>query len=134
MSYVNYTLLLKNQIQVLEAEQAEKGQILKEQFYIVYESLKPLNLLLRTLREVSTSPNLIDNILGTSVGLASGYLSKRVFIGTSGNIIRKLAGYLLQLGVTNVVAQHPDSIKSIGQYILQKILNKNETNSSHSAR
>jgi hypothetical protein len=134
MSYINHTLLLRNQIQLLESEQAIKGQDLKEQFYIVYESLKPLNLLLRTLKDVSSSPNLIDNVLGTTIGLASGYLSKKIFIGSSGNLIRKLIGSALQFGVTDAVRQHPDSIKSLGQFILQHLFRKKEANSTTRAR
>jgi hypothetical protein len=134
MSYINHSVLLKNQIQLLEAEQILKGQILKDQFYIVYESLKPVNLLLRTLKEVSSSPNLIDNVLGTTIGLASGYLSKKMFIGSSGNLIRKLIGSALQFGVTDAVRQHPDAIKSFGQLILQRLFKKKETNSTTRAR
>ena len=130
MSKINHILLLKNRIQFLEAEQTEKGKIFKEQFYVVYESLKPLNLFLRTLKEVSLSPNIKDNLLGTTVGLASGYISKKIFIGSSGNLIRKLAGSLLQFGVTNAVSQHPDSIKTIGQYILHNIFSKKESKST----
>lgn len=120
---------LKNSILLLEDEQAVKGQLLKEQFLITYESLKPLNLLRNTLKEISTSPYLIDNILGTATGLATGYLSKKVFIGASANIIRKLIGSVLQFGVTTAVAQHPDTIKSLGQFILQHIFRKKEKNS-----
>jgi hypothetical protein len=134
MASINHILLLKNKIQLLEAEQAIMGQDLKEQFYIVYESLKPLNLLLRTLKDVSSSPNLIDNVLGTTIGLASGYLSKKIFIGSSGNLIRKLIGSALQIGVTDAVRQHPDSIKSLGQFILRHLFRKKETNSATRAR
>lgn len=134
MSYINHTLLLKTQIQLLEAEQSVKGQILKDQFYVVYESLKPLNILLRTLKDISSSPNLIDNVLSTTIGLASGYLSKKIFIGTSGNLIRKLIGSALQYGVTDVVRQHPDTIKSLGQFILQHLFRKKEANSTPRAR
>jgi hypothetical protein len=134
MSYINHTMLLKNQIQLMEAEQAIKGEELKTQFYIVYESLKPINLLLHTLKDVSTSPNLIDNVLGTTIGLASGYLSKKIFIGSSGNLIRKLIGSALQYGVTDAVRQHPDTIRSLGQFILQHLFRKKETNSANHAR
>ena len=120
---------LKNAIQLLEAEQAVKGQLLKEQFYLTYESLKPVNLLKSTLNDIASSPYLIDNILGTAMGLATGYLSKKIFIGASGNIFRKLFGSILQFGVTNVVAQHPDTIKSFGQFIFQHIFRKKEMNS-----
>jgi hypothetical protein len=120
---------LKNAIQILEVEQAINGQRLKEQFIITYRSIKPLNLLKHALTDVVSSSNLIDNILGTAVGLTTGYLSKKIFIGTSGNIIRKLFGSVLQLGVTTVVAEHPSTIKSFGQFIFQHLLRKKDLNS-----
>jgi hypothetical protein len=116
---------LKNVIQRLEIEQAIDGQLLKEQFYFAFESLKPVNILRNTLYEITSSPHLMDSILGTAVGLASGYVSRKiVMIGASGNIIRKLLASVMQLGVTNVVSQNPDTIKSIGQFIFQHILRK----------
>lgn len=134
MSHINYTLLLKNQIELLEDEQTIKGLEFKKQFYIVYDSLKPVNILLRTLKDVTSTPDLIDSILGTTVGLASGYLSKKLFIGTSANLIRRLIGSVLQLGVTDVVRQHPATLKSLGQFILQRLLRKKESNSTSRAR
>jgi hypothetical protein len=71
----------------------------------------------------------MDNILSTGIGLASGFLSKKVFIGASGNKLRKLIGYVLQFGVTNFVAQHPDAIKSFGRFFFQLIHRKKEINS-----
>jgi hypothetical protein len=120
---------LKDAIQLLEAEQAIKGQLLKDQFYLTYESLKPFNLLMHTLKEISSSPYLIDNISGTAMGLAGGFLSKKIFVGTSGNLIRKLIGSILQFGVTNIVAQNSEIIKSIGQAIFQHFFHKKEMNS-----
>ena len=121
---------LKEAIQLLEDEQAIKKQLLREQFQLTYEGLKPINLFKNTLNDIALSPNLFDNILSAVVGLASGYVSKKIYIGTSGNIIRKLLGSLVQFGVTNVVANHPDAIKSFGQFILQRFLRKKEHISS----
>jgi len=118
------TAVLKDTIQLLETEQKIEGRLLKEQFYLTYESLKPVNLLRSSILDVASPPYLIDNIIGTAVGLATGYLSRKIMIGSSGNIIRKLFGFLLQLGVTNTIAQHPGSIKSIGQFINQHFLHK----------
>jgi len=120
---------LKNNIQLLIIEQAILGQQLKEQFFVTYESFKPANLLRNTLREAISSPHLIDDILGTAVGLATGFVSKKIVIGASGNLIRKLLGSITQLGVTTVVAQHPDTIKSIGQFIFQHIFRNKKTES-----
>jgi len=126
MGNISSTADLKNAIQLLEVEQVLKGQMLKEQFFITYESLKPINLLKSALSELTSSPNLIDNILGTAVGLASGYLSKKLVVGASGNIFRKILGSVLQFGVTNVVTRQSDTIKSFGQYILQHLFHKKE--------
>jgi hypothetical protein len=123
---------LKNAILLLEIEQAEKGRLLREQFYLTYESLKPVNLLKSTIKELFLEPNLIDNFIGTSLGLASGYLSKKIVVGASGNIIRKLVGTILQFGVTNVIAQHPGGIKSLGQILYHRIFDKKEVISAQS--
>ena len=117
---------LKNEIQLLEVQQALEGELLKEQFYRTYESLKPVNLLKRSLSEVGSSPYLTDNIIGTAIGLATGYISKKIVVGGSGNLFRKLLGIMMQLGVTNSVAQHPGTIRLIGQFIYQQFLHKKE--------
>ncbi len=129
MENISSSAALKNAIQLLEVEQEINRQLLKEQFYFTCESLNPVNLLKNTLYDVATSPDLIDNILGTTVGLVTGYLSKKMVVGASANLVRKLFGFILQLGVTNIVAQHADKIKSIGQFIFQQILTKKEMNS-----
>ena len=115
---------LKNAIQLLKAEQATKEQLLKEQFCITYESLKPVNILKNTLNKVASSPYLIDNILGTAIGLTSGYLTKKLVVNTSGNIFRKLVGSVLQFGVTNLVAKNTETIKSFGKYIFKLFISK----------
>jgi len=117
---------LKNTIQRLEVEQNVNGRLLREQLYLTYESYKPVNLLKSTLVDITSSPNLIDNIIGTAVGLATGYLSRIVVVGASGSLVKKLFGTFLQLGVTNSVAEHPDTIKSIGKYLYQHIFRKKD--------
>jgi hypothetical protein len=119
---------LKDLIQLLELQQAIEGELLKEQFYLTYDSLKPVNLLKSTISEAVSFPILFNNILGTAVGLATGYVSKKIIVGTSGNLFRKLLGFAAQLGVTNTVAQHPGAIRSTGQFIYQYLLNKIDVN------
>ena len=129
MQNITSTISLKNRIQALEIEQVAMGQLLKDQLSLTYESLKPVNLLKGALNDISSSPYLIDNILGTAMGIASGFLTNKVFVGRSGSLIRNLLGSILQFGVTNVVAQHPGTIKSLGQVIMQYFLHKRVPNS-----
>jgi len=128
MQNITSTSELKNAIQLLEVEQAEDWYLMKEQFFLAIESLKPVNLIKTTLKDISSSPHLVDNIVATAMGLATGYLSKKVFIGTSGNKIKKLLGTFLQFGITNVVAQNSDSIKLFGQSLFQHFFRKKEIN------
>jgi hypothetical protein len=129
MQTINSIAGLKESIQLLEAEQSIKGQILKDQLFLTYESLKPGNLLKYTLKEISSSPNMIDNLAGTAMGLLGGYISKKIIVGASGNIIRKLIGSILQFGVTNVVAQNSEVIKSLGQTLFQHFIHRKELSS-----
>lgn len=126
MQNITSTAELKNEIQFLEVDLELKGKLLNEQFHLAYESFKPVNILKRTMNEVSSSPYLIDNILSTGLGLATGYISRKIVIGSSGNILRKIIGSVLQFGVTNIIAQNPVVIKTVGQFIIQHIFTKKE--------
>jgi hypothetical protein len=129
MQNITSTAGLKDAIQLLETEHGIKGQVLRDQFHLTVESLKPLTILKKALYDISTAPNLVDNIMGTAMGIASGFLTNKIFVGSSGGLIRNLLGSVLQFGVSNAVADHPDTIKSYGQMILQYFLRKREKNS-----
>jgi hypothetical protein len=124
MQNLSSSARLKNAILLLEIEQVEKRQLLKDQLNYTYESLKPLNLISNAFRDLTTSPNMGENVFGSILGLAAGYASKKLFLGTSGNLIRKLLGSVLQFGITNAVAQHPEAVKSLGHYIIQHLIRK----------
>jgi len=119
---------LKNAIQILEFDQQIREQQLKEQVYLTIESLKPVNLIKSTLHKVVSSPYLINSLLGVTMGLTSGYMSKKIVLGKSVNVIRKLFGTLLQFGITNVVAQNSKSIKTFGQSIYQYFQHRKKRN------
>lgn len=112
---------LKRAIMVLEDEQDLKLQSVKKQFYLTYESFKPSKLIGSSLKEMISSPYLIDNVIDTGISLATGYLSRRIVVGASGNIIRRLIGTLVQVGVTKLVTKQAGNIKSIGKLAFQQI-------------
>jgi hypothetical protein len=95
----------------LEYQQSEEGRALKEQFHLAYNSVKPANIILNTIKDLGESSILKDNFLNTSVGLGTGYLSKIVFQGVVNSPIKKLLGSALMYGITNFVARNPDGIK-----------------------
>lgn len=123
---------LKNAIQALEADYAVQEQLLKAQFHLTYESIKPINLIKGTIKDITSSPYLIDNMIGTAIGLGTGYVTKLIVVGSKGNLFKKLLGSVLQFGVTNFVAQNADTIKTYGQLIIQSIFNKKDMNPGNS--
>ena len=123
---------LKNAIQLSEAEQTHRLNLLKEQFYLTWDVFKPVNLIAGTLNNIVKSPFLVENLAGTAIGLVTGYLSKFLIIGKSGYGIRRLIGTLMQVGVTSLVAQNSGSIKSFGKSIFQHFFRKKEVNTEKS--
>jgi|ERR1019366_1002579 hypothetical protein len=122
MKKKNETEALNERIVLLQNKQALELKILKEQFHLTYESLKPNNLLKSTVHEVVSSPDIKDKILNNVIGLATGYLSRKVLLRASHNPIKNILGTVLQFAIANVVAKHSDTIKSTGENILQHIL------------
>lgn len=127
MENITSSIALKNAIKLLEIEHDVEGQLLKKKFYSTYERFKPVNLIRNTFHEVVSSPHFVEDVIDTGVGMATGFVSKKiVMIGASGNIVRKLLGTVLQLGITTIVRQHPETIRSLGNFIFKRILRKKE--------
>ncbi|MDX9728539.1 MAG: hypothetical protein RBT50_04685 [Bacteroidales bacterium] len=120
---------LRNSIQLLEIEHTANGNQLKAQFYAAYETFKPVNLLRSTLNDITSSPNMIENILGTSLGLAAGLASNLLFKGLAGPGIRKVLSPLLQSGVTSFVAKNTGSLRSKGELALLRIFRNKKVTS-----
>ena len=118
---------LREAINQLEARQANEGKILKDQFNLAYESIKPVNLIKNTFKQAAASVDLKENMLNTSLGLTTGYLSKIIFEGASNNPLKRLLGSALMFGITNLVAKNPGTIKSLGTIFLKIIKKKQDS-------
>ena len=115
---------LKHTIKALEDDQAVNKELVKKQFDHIAENMKPANIVKNSFNKAISSPNLVENVLGLTTGLATGYLTKKIAVGSKGNIVRRLLGASIQLGVTTFVAQHPKAIKSTVLVILKYIRSK----------
>lgn len=131
MQNIKSTAELIEAIQILEAEQANHLQQVRENFYYTRQSLRPVNIIGNSLKGMVSSPNLFKNILGTALGLFAGYLSsKAIFIGASNNKYRRIFGTVLKFGVAGVVARGPKVINSFREFIAQRIYRKRVRNNS----
>jgi hypothetical protein len=130
MENINSVVLLKEAIINLELKKIEQGRLLKEQFNIIRENLKPSTIIRNTFDEVKSSPNLRSNIIGAVLGLSAGYFSNRLVAGTTGKPFRRLLGNLLQMGITAVVAQ-PNLLQTLGQTIVNRVFTKKNSFEPH---
>ena len=108
---------LTTAIILLERKQADEEKVLKKGFHTAFESLKPLNLIKNTIREAASSGELKDNLLNTTAGLSAGFLVKKLFVGRSGNPIKKTLGNIIMFGITNMMAKNPGFIPLMGKKI-----------------
>ncbi len=111
---------LQTSILILEQEQKEKTLILKAHLHNTYNSLKPVNILKDAVAEFVSADNLKDNVLNGIIGLASGYISRKIIIGKSDSLVRKIAGTIVQLGVSKVVSLNSTAIKTVGIFLFKK--------------
>jgi hypothetical protein len=124
MENISSTSELQDAIQFLEAKQTVSLMTMKSNFRKAYENLKPINLIGNILDEITTSPFLTNNIIDSAIGLTAGYISRKAVVKETDGVLRKLFGIVLQFGVTNLVAQNPESVKSFGKFIFQRIFPK----------
>jgi hypothetical protein len=103
---------LKESIRLLEIRQAEEGKIFKEQFGITLESFKPINLIKSSLKNLTDSAELKNNLFGTVISIISGYLTKKLMVGPKSNAFMKILGTIMQFGITSVIAKNADNIRN----------------------
>jgi hypothetical protein len=112
---------LKQAIAQLENKKAGEFILLKEQYIICTEGFKLSNIIGYAVKEVVSSPSLGKDMLNTAIGLTTGIVAKKIFIGKTINPIKKLAGVLLEMAVANKVANNAGFIKTAGKTILEKL-------------
>lgn len=113
MKKSNETDDLNETIALLEYRQKQELRILKEQFEVTYDSLKPLNIIKKAFNDMTTSSELKGNLINNVIGMATGYITKKVIVRSSHNPFKRLLGNVLQFVITNVVTKHTDTGKSL---------------------
>jgi hypothetical protein len=115
---------LQKAIQALEKERLVREVNLKLKFEEVGQSLRPVNILKRSLQGVFHEAGSMSGLLGSALAISAGALSKKIFEGRSPGAVRKTAGQALQLGVTMAVAKKAPALTSAGTSLLKKIFHR----------
>jgi hypothetical protein len=112
------------EIKKLEVEQHLAFIELKNQVNFTLATLSPSNFLKTTLQDAIALPDLQDGIVNNAIGLATGFLSKKILIGSTHNPIKKVLGSIFQLVVTSYISKHSNAIKNVSESIINKVFNK----------
>ena len=123
---INNTADLRAAISLLEVDSAVKKRILIEHYHTTTESLKPANLIRNAFNKIVDSPDIANRVIGTSVGLGAGILSKKILIGRSTNIFKRIFGTAIEIAIARVVSKNGESIKEKGIEIFRKLTNKHD--------
>jgi len=127
MQNINSQVSLREAIARLEIQQAEEARLLKEQLHITYLAMQPVNILKSSLKEVANSEQVKQDILNAAVNAASGYAAKLLFNNKNISPEKKVAGGAAILGITNLIAENPETVKKVasGFFKIIRILVKN---------
>lgn len=111
---------------ILNAKSKQKLEFieLKSQLDIVYDSIKPINLIKDTWSEISTSNVIKGNILDSAIGLTTGYVSKKLLFGNSHNPIKNILGTVLEFAISNVTSKNTGILKALGSKVFAFIKEK----------
>lgn len=119
---------LEDAIKLLKFKKAEEEQLLKEVFYMTFESVKPINMIKNIFKESLEPQNIKDSLVNTSVGLGFGYLSKLLFQGVVRVPFKNMIGSALMLGVENLIAKNPEVVSSLASFFLNTFSKKPKQN------
>jgi hypothetical protein len=130
MQSITSTMDLKRAIRRLEAQQQDEAQLLKEQFDTAYQSFKPANIIKSNLLKMASSNKIISTVLWTGLGLASGYFSKRLIVGASGGIFKRLLGSAIQMAVSAYSAKQAYNVQTNGHSLFYRLFHSKSSNSN----
>jgi hypothetical protein len=127
-SKINPSEYLKQLIRQTELEQKEDEEALKFVLKQTIESFNPLNLIKSTLSGVVSSSGAPLNLFSSLLSFSTGFIAKKLFTRNSGNFLVNLEGMIVQMMVSNKVANSTEELSSVVGGIASKV--KNWFNSS----
>ncbi len=116
--------ILNESIALMEIKRDLELDVLKENAHEIRENLRPLNLAKNTFSTLTGAPDIKSAIGRTVIGLISGFLFRKILIGSSHNPIKRAVGSVLQTAVVGIVANNSGKIASKGRRVLINILTK----------
>jgi hypothetical protein len=123
---INNQTELKAAIVQLQQITEIKKRIMVDQFHITYENLQPVNIIKKQLNKLLGSGDRKTDSTDAAMGLGAGFISKKIYEGSSPNIFKQFLGSALEFGVAKIVANNSDKIKDVAASFLDKLFKPKE--------
>ncbi len=121
MAKIDQRIDLKMQIEALTVQQKQEWELLKQEMNTTIAALQPASILRNSLQQVKSIGNIKETIIGTALGLATGYISKKIIVGNSHQPLRNLFGNLIQWGMANLVKKNVTLIETLTTEVAHKL-------------
>ena len=94
---------LEARIRELEKVQTRQMAELKISAIEIVESFSPSNMLKSALKDVVHSPDLRSTAINAVIGIGAGFLGKKLYVGNSRKVFKKITGSAVQFLIANFV-------------------------------
>ncbi len=118
---INNTAALQIAIDQLQQQCDQKKTTVQQQFTDVVESFKPANLFKSAVKDIATTPGIAQAAIETSVAIGAGVLTKKLIIGRSDSVFKKILGGIVEFTVANGIANNAAAITDRGIAVLKKL-------------
>lgn len=121
MSKIQTKEALLEAILLLEQKQTEEMHLLKHNVNGALNALRPANLIKRTVRDLAGSEDFKENLLVAAAGITTGFIAKLIIERNNESAFNKLLSAASQYGITNYIANHPEEVKAVAQYVIESL-------------
>lgn len=98
-----HTSKLAARIQELKALEKQQMAELKRLAGSIVDSVSPAGIIKSTLKDIAVSPDLRNNVINAAIGLGAGFVGKKIYVGNSKNLFRKITGSAVQFIIANFI-------------------------------
>ena len=106
--------VLKSVIAELEITRRLQEKALMDQYKLTYDRLRPLHMLRTTLEGLTTPGGIGSGVLNATLCTGGGWLARKLLLGRSPGLFKKMLGTLLEMGLTGLLGKLGGSFESRG--------------------
>jgi len=122
MSKITPNESLNLKISLLEQKRAAEFQDLKQQLRMTGESLKPSSILKGVVKDITASSQFRSVLIKAALGLALGFVTKKLVTNQSHNKTHRAVGNALQYGISFLAAERGNLLKSAGMFAANHVI------------